>query len=253
MEIEPWLLVVMALVAVFTGFLDSVAGGGGLVMMPSLLFAGLPPSLALGTNKVQSLAATTMAFRNYARAGLVEWRKEKWLALVAFVGAVAGSLLVQQISTRVLELVVPLLLMGVAAYVIFSPRMDDTKSHEVVTRKGYAPVGGAIGFYDGFFGPGTGGFFAATLVGLRGEGLTAATGHAKLFNMTTNVASVIVFALGGKVIWTLGLCMAVGSMTGSWIGSKFAVKHGAKLIRPLLVTISVLLTAKLLYGWFFPG
>ncbi len=253
MEIELWLLAVMALVAVFTGFLDSVAGGGGLVMMPSLLFAGLPPSLALGTNKVQSLAATTMAFRNYSRAGLVEWRKEKWLALIAFVGAVAGSLMVQQISTRVLELVVPLLLMGVAAYVIFSPRMDDTKSHELVTRKGYAPVGGAIGFYDGFFGPGAGGFFAASLVGLRGEGLTAATGHAKLFNMTTNVASVIVFALGGKVIWTLGLCMAVGAMTGSWIGSKFAVKHGARLIRPLLVTISLLLTAKLLYGWFFPG
>lgn len=253
MEIELWLIATMACVAVFTGFLDAVAGGGGLVMMPSLLFAGLPPQLALGTNKVQSLAATTMAFRNYSRAGLVEWRKEKWLALIVLLCAGAGSLMVQQISARVLELIVPLLLAGVALYVIFSPRMDDTKSHELVSRKGYAPVAGGIGFYDGFFGPGTGGFFAATLVGLRGEGLTAATGHAKLFNMCSNIASVAVFALGGKVIWMLGLAMAVGSMTGSWIGSKFAVKHGAKLIRPLLVTISLLLTAKLLYNWFFPG
>jgi len=253
MEIELWLIAIMVCVAVFTGFLDAVAGGGGLVMMPALLFAGLPPPLALGTNKVQSLAATTMAFRNYSRAGLVEWRKEKWLALVALIGAAAGSLMVQQISTRILELIVPLLLLGVALYVIFSPRMDDTKSHELVSRKGYAPAGGAIGFYDGFFGPGTGGFFAATLVGLRGEGLTAATGHAKLFNMCTNIASVVVFALGGKVIWMLGLAMAAGSMTGSWIGSKFAVRHGAKLIRPFLVTISLLLTAKLLFDWFVPA
>lgn len=253
MEIEPWLFLIMACVAVFTGFLDAVAGGGGLVMMPSLLFAGLPPPLALGTNKIQSLFATSMAFRNYARAGLVEWRREKWLALIAFAGAAVGALLVQQISVRVLDLVVPLLLLGVAIYVIFSPRMDDAQAHETLSRKGYAPVSGAIGFYDGFFGPGTGSFFAATLVGLRGEGLTRATGHAKLFNMMTNIASVIVFAAGGKIIWLLGLCMAVGAMAGSWIGSHYAVKHGARLIRPLLVTISLLLTVRLLYGWFFPG
>ncbi|WP_066556582.1 TSUP family transporter [Croceicoccus bisphenolivorans] len=253
MEIELWVIAALTLVAVFTGFLDAVAGGGGLVMMPTLLFAGLPPQLALGTNKVQSVAGTSMAFRNYAHAGLVEWRKEKWLALIAFTFAAVGSLLVQQISVRVLNLVVPLLLMGVAAYVIFSPRMDDSKSHEVLSRKGYAPVAGSIGFYDGFFGPGTGSFFAASLVGLRGEGLTSATGHAKLFNMCTNLAAVLVFALGGKVIWMLGIAMACGSMTGSWLGSRFAVKHGAKVIRPLLVTISLLLTAKLLYNWFFPA
>lgn len=253
MEIDPWLFVILPCVAVFTGFLDSIAGGGGLVMMPSLLFAGLPPQLALGTNKVQSSFATTMAFRNYAKAGLVEWRKEKWLALAAFVGAAMGAVLVQQISAEVLNLVVPLLLMGVAAYVLFSPRMDDRQAQEVLSRKGYAPITGGIGFYDGFFGPGTGSFFAATLVGLRGEGLTRATGHAKLFNMMTNIAAVLVFAAGGKIIWLLGLAMAVGSMTGSWLGSRFAVRHGAKLIRPLLVTISVLLTAKLIYDWFAPA
>lgn len=253
MEIELWLIVVLTCVAVFTGFLDAVAGGGGLVMMPALLFAGLPPSLALGTNKIQSLAGTTMALRNYARAGLVDWRKEKWLVLIVFVGAGVGSLMIQLISARILELMVPLLLTGVALYVIFSPRMDDTKRHELLSRKGYVPVATAIGFYDGFFGPGTGSFFAATFVGLRGEGLTRATGHAKLLNVATNVASVLIFALGGKIVWLLGLAMAVGSMTGSWIGSRFAVRHGAKLIRPLLVTISLLLTAKLLYNWFVPS
>ncbi|WP_230293860.1 TSUP family transporter [Croceicoccus sp. Ery5] len=219
-------------------------------MMPALLFAGIPPQLALGTNKCQAIGASSTAFFNYARAGLVDWRKEKWLAIIALIGAAIGSLLVQQISSRALELIVPLLLMAVALYVLLSPKMDDVQAHHLVTRKGYAPVAGAIGFYDGFFGPGTGSFFAATQVGLRGEGLTRATAHAKLFNMMTNVAAVTVFATGGKIIWTLGIACALGAMTGSWIGSKFAVKHGAKLIRPLLVAVSLALTAKLIWGWF---
>ncbi|MDT0575092.1 TSUP family transporter [Croceicoccus sp. F390] len=250
MDIELSIIIVLTLVALLTGFIDSIAGGGGLIMMPALLFAGLPPQLALGTNKIQSVFGTSMAYRNYARAGLVEWRKEKWLALLAFAGAAIGALVVQQVSARVLELIVPLFLLAVAIYVIASPRMDDAQAHQRLTRKGYAPVVTGIGFYDGFFGPGTGSFLAASLVGLRGEGLTRATGHAKLFNMLTNLGSVIVFAFGGKIIWLLGLSMAVGSMTGSWLGSRTAVKHGARLIRPLLVIISVALTARLLWGWF---
>lgn len=250
MDIDPWLFAVLPLLAVVTGFVDAVAGGGGLIMMPALLFAGLPPPLALGTNKVQSLAGVSMALRNYTRAGLVDWRREKWLTLGAFAFAAAGSVAVQFVSVRALNLIVPLLLLAVSLYIVFSPRMDDARSHERLSRRGYAPVGGAIAFYDGFFGPGTGSFFAATLVGLRGEGLTGATGLTKLFNMATNLASVIVFALGGKVIWLLGLAMAVGAITGSWLGSKFAVRHGARVIRPLLVTVSVLLTARLIYNWF---
>lgn len=250
MDIDPWLFVLLPLVAVFTGFIDAVAGGGGLVMMPTLLFAGLPPQLALGTNKVQSLAGVAMAFRNYARADLFDWRREKWLALTCFLCAAGGSLLVLQVSARALGLIVPLLLLAVSLYIVFSPRMDDAKSRERLSRKGYAPVAGAITFYDGFFGPGTGSFLAATLVGLRGEGLTTATGLTKLLNMASNLASVLIFALGGKVIWLLGLTMAAGAMTGAWIGSKFAVRHGAKVIRPLLVTTSLLLTAKLIYDWF---
>ncbi|WP_299309482.1 TSUP family transporter [uncultured Croceicoccus sp.] len=250
MELELWVIAALALVAVLTGFIDSIAGGGGLITVPALLFAGLPPQLALGTNKTQSIFATTMAFRNYMKAGLVDWRNEKWLALLAFAGAALGAFMVQRISPAVLQLIVPLFLMAVALYVLLSPRMDDVPSQERLSRRGYAPVSAGIGFYDGFFGPGTGSFFAASQVGLRGEGLTRATANAKLFNMMTNLASVLLFAFGGKIIWAVGLSMAVGSMTGSWIGSRFAVKHGAKLIRPLLVIISIALTARLLWDWF---
>jgi uncharacterized membrane protein YfcA len=119
-----------------------------------------------------------------------------------------------------------------------------------VSAKGYAPVGAAIGAYDGFFGPGTGSFFTASLVGLRGLGLTRATALTKLLNLTSNIASVLLFAIGGQMFWLLGLCMAVGAMAGGWIGSHSAIRFGARLIRPLLVTLSLALTARLLWGYF---
>ncbi|HEX2793610.1 MAG TPA: TSUP family transporter [Croceicoccus sp.] len=250
MEIDIGIIVALGLLAVLTGMIDAVAGGGGLLLMPSLLFAGIPPDMALGVNKVQSLGGTTTAFRNFAKAGLVHWRSEKWLALLAFVTAGIGTVLVQLVSASALKLLVPLLLGAVAIYIVVSPRMDDTPHPPLLSRLLYAPVATVIGLYDGFFGPGAGSFFTASLVGLRGEGLTRATAVTKLFNMVSNLASVIFFALGGKIIWTLGIAMACGAIAGSWIGSHMAMRHGARLIRPLLVTLSLLLTAKLLYDWY---
>jgi uncharacterized membrane protein YfcA len=248
--IEPWLYPVLTGVAVLTGFVDAIAGGGGLIMMPALLWSGLPPHLALGTNKLQSLAGTTTAFRNFVRGGQVDWRANLPSVVVAFLGAAAGSVVVQLIAPSALELIVPILLLGAAAYVIFSPRMTDEDAHQRLTQRGYAPIASGIGFYDGFFGPGTGSFFVTSLVGLRGFGLTRATGTTKLLNATTNVASLLVFVVGGKVLWLLGLCMAVGAVLGGWLGSHFALKHGARLIRPLLIATSLALTGRLIWGFF---
>ena len=248
--IEPWLFVTLTGVAVVTGFIDAIAGGGGLIMMPTLLFAGLPPHLALGTNKVQSICGTTMATWRYRRAGLFRVGPHKLGVAVVFVGALAGALTIQRIDGRALGLIVPVLLLAVALYTIFSPKMDDAEGHPRITERGYLPLAGGIGFYDGFFGPGTGSFFAVSLVGLRGLGLTRATGVAKLLNLTTNAASVIVFAAGGQILWLLGLCMGLGSMTGAWLGAHSATRFGARLIRPLLVTASLALTGKLIWGWF---
>lgn len=247
---EIWLIAVMFAVALFTGFVDSIAGGGGLVMMPALLAGGLPPHLAIGTNKLQSVFGTSTACFNYWRGGLVEVRRNLPLVAIAFVCAAAGALLVQLIPADILGYAVPVILLGLAIYIILSPRMTDQDAHERLGRKGYAPVVGGIGFYDGVFGPGTGQFFAASMVGLRGYGLTRATANTKLFNAGTNWASVIVFALGGKVIWALGLAMAVGAMTGGFLGSRFAMRHGAKVIRPLMIAASLGLTAKLMLDWF---
>lgn len=248
--IEPWAYPALTAVAVLTGFIDAVAGGGGLIMVPALLFAGASPIQALGTNKLQSVFGTAVATRNYMRAGLVDWREHRLTISLVFIGAVAGVLLVQSIDARTLGLMIPLLLIAVSLYVLLSPRMTDEDAHHRLSERGYSPVGGLIGFYDGFFGPGTGTLCTTSLVALRGYGLTRATGLTKLLNFTSNVASVLFFALGGKMLWLPGLCMAIGAMLGGWLGSHSAIRFGARLIRPLLVLISLALTSKLIWDYF---
>ena len=250
MTLEPWLYPALTATAVLSGFIDAIAGGGGLIMVPALLFAGVPPLNTLGTNKLQSMFGTAMAFRNYSSRGLVDWRRHKGTVVAVFIGATAGVLLVQAIRNDALKLIIPVLLLVMAGYTILSPRMHDEDAHERITEKAYLPVAGSIGFYDGFFGPGTGSFFATTLVALRGVGLTKATAQTKQFNLTSNLASVLFFAIGGKIWWGLGLCMALGSMTGGWLGSHTAMKFGAALIRPLLVILSLALTARVLWSYF---
>ena len=218
--------------------------------MPALMFAGVPPINALATNKLQSMFGTATACLNYARKGLVDWRSN-WLSVVLiFVAAGAGVIVVQSVDSRALALVIPLLLMAVALYVLVSPRMSDEDAHQRVSAWAYSPVGAAIGFYDGFFGPGTGSFFTTTLVALRGQGLTRATALTKMFNLTSNIAAVLLFAIGDQMFWLLGLCMAAGAMFGGWIGSHTAMRFGASVIRPLLVILSLGLTARLLWSYF---
>jgi uncharacterized membrane protein YfcA len=247
---EPSAYLALTIVAAVAGFVDAIAGGGGLIVIPALLFAGVPPLYALGTNKLQSVFGTTVALRNYWRSGLVEWRPNRLTVVLVFAGAVAGALVVQLIRTKLLDLIVPLLLIAAALYILLSPRMTDEDAHHRVSSNGYAPIGAAIGFYDGFFGPGAGTFYTTTLVALRGYGLTKATALTKLVNLTSASASLLLFALGGHLAWVLGLCMAAGAMAGGWIGSHSALRFGARLIRPLLVAISLSLTAKLLWSYF---
>lgn len=248
--IEPWVYPVLTATAVLTGFIDAIAGGGGLIMMPALLFSGLPPLTALATNKLQSMFGTATALTGFARKGLVDVRANLATVGFVFVGASVGVLAVQSIDLRTLSLAIPLMLVAVAGYVLISPRMSDEDAHQRVSARGYGPVGALIGAYDGFFGPGTGSFFTTSLVALRGLGLTRATALTKLFNLTSNIASVLFFALGGHMMWGLGLAMAAGAVTGGWIGSHTAMRFGARVIRPLLVILSLALTLRLLWTWF---
>jgi uncharacterized membrane protein YfcA len=250
MDIELHVIVLLTLMCVVSGFIDAIAGGGGLITVPGMLFAGIPPINVLATNKLQSVMGTSMAAWNYWRNGHIDWKRNRLAVAVIVVTSALGALAVQMIDTDILRLIVPVLLVAVAGYVLLSPRMSDEDAHHRVSSNGYAPIGGAIGFYDGFFGPGTGAFFSTSLVAFRGYGLTKATALTKLFNLSSNFGSVLLFALGGKMMWVLGFCMAAGSITGGWLGSHTAMRFGAKIIRPLLVAISLTLTGKLIWDYF---
>jgi len=233
-------------VAGLAGFVDAIAGGGGLLCVPALLAAGLPPVAVLATNKLQSTFGTATACFNFARKGHVDFRSMALPVAGAFLGSALGALIVQRLDSSFLTGLVPILLIATAAYFLLSPKMSEVDQHRWLHPPAYAGVAFAIGFYDGFFGPGAGSFYTVSLIALMGMGLIRATAHTKLLNVTSNLAALIALAAGGHVIWTLGFCMAAANMTGGQLGSMAAMRFGARLIRPLLVVVSLALTAKLL-------
>jgi len=250
MHLSPDIYALLTFAAFIAGFIDAIAGGGGLLTIPAMLAAGLPPITTLATNKLQAVFSSSTATLSFSRKGLIDWRTY-WpqVAMILILSAL-GAFAVQSIRLDVLQLIVPILLVVVAAYVLFSPRMSDEDAHHRLSPSGYLPIGGAIGFYDGFFGPGTGSFFATSLVSLRGFGLTRATAHTKAFNFASNLGSLLVFLASGKAEIALGLCMATGAAAGAFSGSHTVIRFGARIIRPVLVAISLVLTAKLLWNAF---
>lgn len=248
--LAPETYALLAGAALFAGFIDAIAGGGGLITVPALLASGLPPINALATNKLSSVFGVATSCWRFARRGYVDFRTYAAVALAVFVAAGCGALAVQFIAADALKRIIPILVIGALLYMIFSPRMSDAEGAPRLSIRGYMPLGAAIGFYDGFFGPGTGSFFTTSLVGLRGLSLVRAAAHTKLFNFASNFASVILFVSAGKAIWLLGVIMATCSMTGAWMGAHIAMRHGASVIRPLLIVVSLALTGKLLWDGF---
>lgn len=249
--IAPETIALLGLAAGTAGVIDSIAGGGGLITVPALLAAGLPPVNALATNKLQSVFSQIMSTWRYAARGLIEFRSYGLMAAGIFIASAIGAFTVQHISADALKRLIPFLVIGAMLYMLLSPRMTDAETEPRVSKTGYAPVAGAIGFYDGFFGPGTGSFFTTSLVGLRGLGLIRAAAHTKLFNFASNAGSLVLFLAAGQAIWLVGFVMAACAMAGAWIGSHLAMRHGARVIRPLLIVASLALTAKLVWDGFF--
>jgi uncharacterized membrane protein YfcA len=246
-ELIGWeILAVLVLVAFVAGCVDSIAGGGGLIAMPALLWAGLGPVEALATNKLQGSWGTLSATVNFYRQGQLELCSMRLAIVCTFLGSATGTLIVQRIEAGFVALLIPVLLVGAALYFLMQPSIGEADRQERISRPLFATViGGGIGFYDGFFGPGTGSFFALAFVSLLGFNLVKATAHTKLLNFTSNLASLIFFVLGGKVVWVVGLSMAVGQFAGGWVGSHLTMKHGSRFVRPVLVTVSLVMTAKL--------
>jgi len=235
-------------VGLAAGFVDSVAGGGGLLTLPALLSAGLPPEAALGTNKLQACFGSASATWHYGRAGLIDWRGSAVGVVFTAVGAVLGTLLVRQLSGSLLQQLIPWLLLAVALYALFQPRLGEADVHARLDPHWFFPFFGlGLGFYDGFLGPGTGSFWAIAFVLMLGFNLLKATAHTKLVNFTSNVASLAVFLPGGEVRILLGVTMGGGQWLGARIGSRLVMKRGARFIRPVFITVALAITLRLLW------
>ncbi|MEW5849489.1 MAG: TSUP family transporter [Myxococcota bacterium] len=249
MEISLLLVLPLVLVATLAGFVDAIAGGGGLLTLPALLLSGLPPQLALGTNKGQSVFGSGMALYRFSRSTLLDIPRARVSALPAFLGAAAGVLLVTRLSPDVLRPLVMVLLAAVAVFLLLRPPVPTTTVMERVTRPAALAVAVAagIGAYDGFFGPGTGTFLIMAYVGLWRDRMDAASANAKVVNFMSNLASVLAFALQGAVLWKIALPMAAGQALGGHFGALLTLKKGQPLVRTAVIVVCLALVARL--GW----
>ena len=247
MHFDLLTLIALGLVGVVAGFVDAIAGGGGLIAVPALLTAGLPPVAAFATNKVQSAVGTTIAAATYWRRGYVDLRAIGPAIVTTFVGSFLGALAVKQVDTTLLGYIVPVALICIAVYFTFAPRLTDADSHARLNFALFVPVMGfVIGFYDGLLGPGTGSFLTLGFIALFGLGVTRAAANTKFVNLASNLGALALFIPSGDVVWPIALTMAVGQLAGGYLGALTGIRFGARLIKPLVVLISIALAVRLL-------
>ncbi len=240
-----WLLPVIFL----SGFMDSIAGGGGIISLSAYLAAGLPPHMALGTNKVSAFLGTGISTWRFARHGHVRWDA----ALVSFLGALVGSAigakLALVVSERVLVYIMLAVLPVIAVLVLrgagFTPRETEWPRGAMLSLA--AAIGVFLGGYDGFFGPGTGTFLIMAFTGILGFDVLTACGNAKVVNFASNVAAAFTFIINGQVLYALAVPCALCAIAGQYIGAGVAMKRGARVVRPMVLVVITLLMAKIIW------
>ncbi len=241
-------ILALALVALVAGTIDAIGGGGGLLTVPALLAAGLPPHLVLGTNKGQSVFGSFAALARFARGGLVDARRAKVTFPLGLAGSLAGAALALALPASALRPVVIVLLAFAALFVGFR-RAPPARLLDATPRRGARAIAGgialAIGAYDGFFGPGTGTFLILAFVALLGDGLAHASAAAKAVNFASNLAALALFAARGTVVWRVALPMAACQLAGGWVGAHLAIRRGDAVIRRVVVAVALAAAAKL--------
>jgi len=249
--LSPIVVLVLAAVGLLAGFVDAIAGGGGLISLPALLSLGIPPVNALAVNKAQGAVGTAIAATTYWRRGLVELRPLLPAIAATFVGSLFGAFTVEHVDTTRLAIAVPVALVVVAGYFLFAPRLTDADRHARLPYGRFVPVMGlVVGFYDGVLGPGTGSFLTMGFVTLFGLGVTRAAAHTKVLNLISNVAALTLFIPSGNVIWPAALAMMAGQVAGGYLGALTGIRFGARLIRPLVVIVSITLAGRQLLSLF---
>ena len=249
-------LFVVMLASLLAGFVDSIVGGGGLILMPALFatFPSAAPATLFGTNKGASVWGTGLATWQYSRKVTLPWRALAPAAVAALVASLAGAWLVTQISPHYLRKALPLLLVLLLAYTLakkelgrhHAPRFDGRQAAWAAVC-----IGLVMGFYDGFFGPGAGSFLVFAFVRIMGYDFLNASASAKLVNTATNFSALVLFAIQGQVWWHLALAMALANVVGSLIGTRLALKHGAGFVRIVFIcVVGALILKTSYYTWF---
>ncbi len=249
-ELSALLITTLTLVAFTAGFISAIAGAGGLLTLPVLLWAGLPAINALATNKLQSSLGSLSSSWNFYRQGHLDLHEIRWALGLAWCGAIAGTLTVQHIGNEILLRLIPVLLIVIAVYFLLSPRAADQSTAPRLGAKQFALLAALpMGFYGGFFGPGMGSILPFLFVWLCGYNLRKATAQTKVMILLVNGSSALLFALRGDVLWELAIYMSLAQIVGARIGSNMVINRGAVVIQPLIVTVTLVLALKLL---FFP-
>lgn len=247
-EIATDLALLLMLAAFVAGFVDAIAGGGGLIAVPALLLAGLSPLETLSTSKLQGTFGSGTAALTYARAGHVRPREMLGMACVSALAGACGALVAHLIPAEVLRIIMPVVLIGVAGFFALRRGLSDTDRVQRMKPAVFTfTLVPAIAAYDGFFGPGTGSFFMMGFILLAGFGVLRATAHTKVLNFASNIGSLLVFIPSGHVLWAVGFAMALMQTLGAMLGARLAMRIGARLIRPLLVVTSTAMAVRLIW------
>jgi len=253
MSIE--IAIFLAIASGFAGFVDAMAGGGGLIQLPALI-VGLPNKelpLILGTNKVPSIFGTAAAARNYFKNIKPDIPLTLSMMGPAFIGSMGGASLAAAVPKDFFKPFIVFLLIAVAIYTWVKPELGMSENLKYTHKKRLvivALIGLLIGFYDGIFGPGTGTFLVFFLVSGIGYAFLKASGTAKLVNISTNAGAILSFQLTGHIWWQLGLLLAVANVTGAIIGSRIAIKGGSPLVRKVFLAVTFLLIARVAWDTF---
>ncbi|NMM64217.1 TSUP family transporter [Clostridium sp. P21] len=244
-------LIFLCIAGFFAAFVDSIAGGGGIISVPAFLLAGIPPHITLGTNKFSSTCASFTSSLKFMQSGKVDLKILRFLLPFTLIGAVLGVNTVLIINAKYLNMIVLTLLLFVGIYSLFSKEIGKEDKFKALTKKNLILgilLALSLGFYDGFFGPGTGSFLIFGLIGIYNFDFVRSAGNGKVLNFGSNVASLIMFAFRGQINYKVGIPVAIFMIIGAKFGTKVALKNGAKIIKPLFVTMSLCVALKILYG-----
>ena len=246
-DITVNLLILFFFLGLFAGFFDSISGGGGLLTIPVMLIAGVPPLEALGTNKLQGIFGTASATITFASKGHLDFKSLWPIVLLCFILSIVGALITSHIPEERLIVFIPYILILVALYFGLSKKISENGKTPILT---FSILGTIIlpivGFYDGIFGPGAGSFYMFALLSLGGLGIVQATAQTKLLNFSSNLGGFLFFCIIGTINWKIGVTMAGGQIIGSSIGARLAIKKGIKIIKPLLIIICIITAVRLL-------